>query len=214
MKVNFEIIDNIALNFEGRHIDLHNNFDFVSFEYNIAEKEINLNWRKSIGNWIDKNEISNLTLKHKSVSFLKVIAQDEDSTYENDSCLGEITFFPSTAREINDSQIPQSKPKEGDDLLYFFENGQVIRIHSKEVKLEISSEENLNLTFKKDESLILFDFLTRLNENENKNIYEDDAEQQILWEIESQLEKQLIEPLLPNYKSLIEKARENMRKEE
>jgi hypothetical protein len=214
MKVNFEIINNNALSFEGRHIDLHNNFDFVGFEYNIAEKEINLNWKKAIGDWIDKNEFSNLVLKHKSVTFLKVIDQDENSNYENDSCLGEITFFPSTAREINDSQIPQSKPKEGDDLLYFFENGQVIRIQSEEVKLEISSEHNLNLTLKKDESLVLFEFLTRFNETEHKDIFEDDAEQQILWTIEGQLEKQLVEPFLPNYKSLIEKARGNMRKEE
>lgn len=137
MKINFEITDNYALNFEGRHIDLHNNFDFAGFDYNVVEREIKLNWKKSNGDWIDKNELSNLVLVHKAVTFLKVIAQDEKRNYDDNSCLGEISFFPATARDINDSIVPQSKPNDGDDILYFFENGQQIRIHCEQIELGI-----------------------------------------------------------------------------
>lgn len=135
MKVNFEIKDNHVIEIEGQLIDLHNNFDFVGFDYYIACREIKLHWKKSSGDWVDKNEFSSLVLTHKDVTFLKVIEQDEKSTYEDDSCLGEITFFPSTEREINDSIVPQPKPNDGDDILYFFENGQQIRIHCKEIEL-------------------------------------------------------------------------------
>lgn len=137
MKVNFDITDNHALSFEGRHIDLHNNFDVVGFEYNLAAREIKLNWKKSSGDWVDKNELSSLVLLHKAVTFLKVIDQDERSNYDDDSCLGEITFFPSTDRELNDSIIPQSKPNDGDDIIYFFENGQHIRIHCEQIELSV-----------------------------------------------------------------------------
>ena len=135
MKVNFDITDNHALNFNGRHIDLHNNFDFVGFDYNIANKQLKLSWTKSKGNWVYKDELNNLVLVHNSVTFLTITDQDENSSFEDDSCLGEITVFPSTAREVNDSIVPQQKPNDGDDIIYFFENGQVIRIHCEQIEL-------------------------------------------------------------------------------
>ncbi|MBD1432380.1 hypothetical protein H8B06_06050 [Sphingobacterium sp. DN00404] len=107
----------------------------VNFKYNVAEREIKLHWKKSSGDWVKEDELSNLVLIHSSVTFLKVIAQDEKSIYADDICLAEVTFFPSTTREINDSFVPQSKPKEGDDILYIFEKGLVIRIHCEEIEL-------------------------------------------------------------------------------
>ena len=142
MNVNFYIKDNHAIEIEGRHIDLHNNFDFRGFEYNVAKREIKLYWKKSSGDWVDKNELSRLTLIHKDVTFFKITDQNEKSTFEDEACLGEITFFPSTAREINDSIIPQPKPKGGDDILYFFENGRIIRIHCREIKLILDDDKN------------------------------------------------------------------------
>lgn len=137
MKVNFNIIDNHIIEIAKRQIDLHNNFDFAGLDYNIADREIKLYWKKSGGDWVDKNEFSNLVMTHKGVTFLRVIEQDEKSTYEDESCLGEITFFPSKAREINDSIVPQIKPNDGDDIIYFFENGQIIRIHCEQIELGI-----------------------------------------------------------------------------
>jgi hypothetical protein len=214
MKVNFDIKDNHAIEIAGRHIDLHNNFDFVGFDYNVADREIKIHWRKSDGDWVDKNEFSSLVLTHKGVTFLKVIEQDEKSTYEDDSCLGEITFFPSTAREINDSIVSQTKPNDGDDILYFFENGQLIRIHCKEIELSVNADKFLNLTISKDEALVLFDFLARFNEVEHSDIFKDQSEQKTLWILEGQLEKQLAEPFRPDYKDIINEARNNIRDEE
>lgn len=151
MKVNFDIKDNHALEIAGLHIDLHNNFDFVGFDYNVPDREIKLHWKKSSGEYINKNELSSLILIHKTVAFLKVVEQDERSNYHDDICLAEITFFPSTAREINDSVVPQSKPNEGDDILYFFENGQLIRINCEQIELNINLDEQVNLAATKDE---------------------------------------------------------------
>jgi hypothetical protein len=165
MKVNFDIKDNHAIEIAGRHIDLHNNFDFVGFDYNIANREIKLYWRKSSGDWVDKNEFTSLVLTHKAVTYLKVIDQDENSTYEDDNCLDEITFFPSTAREINDSIIPQSKPNDEDDILYFFENGQRIRIHCKEIELIVNIDKTLKLTISEAEAPKLFIELAKRSTN-------------------------------------------------
>ena len=142
MTANFDIIDNYALIFEGRHIDLHNNFDFLGFTYNVKDSEINLRWTKSIGDWVDKNELSSLVLVHKTVTYLKVIEQDAEGTWDEAICLGEITFFPSTERELNDRMIPQLKPNDDDDILYFFENGQRIRIHCDQIELRVNIDLN------------------------------------------------------------------------
>lgn len=146
MKVNFYIKDNHALEIAGLYIDLHNDFDFVGFEYNVPNREIKLHWKKSSREYINKNDFSSLILIHKTVTFLKVVEQDERSNYNDDTCLSEITFFPSTAREINDSIAPQSKPNKGDDILYFFENGQLIRINCEQIELNINLDEPLSLT--------------------------------------------------------------------
>jgi len=214
MKVNFDIKDNHAIEIAGRYIDLHNNFDFVGFHYNVADREIKLHWKKSNGDWVDKNEISSLLLTHKAVTFLRVIEQDDKSINEDDSCLGEITFFPSTAREINDSIVSQPKPNDGDDILYFFENGQLIRIHCKEIELSVNVDKSLNLTISKNEALVLFDFLARFNETEKSDVFEDQAEQKTLWILEGQLEKQLVEPFNPDYNDIIKEARNKIRDEE
>ena len=73
--------------------------------------------------------------------------------------------------------------------------------------------DKINIILEKDEAIVLFDFLARFNQNDNKEVFEDQAEQKILWDIEYILEKQLTEPLLPNYKEIISEARNKIRGE-
>jgi len=93
-------------------------------------------WVKSMGDWVDPNAFSSLILKHHDVTFFKVLEQDENSTPDDDSCLGEITFFPSSAREFIDSYLPQENPNEDDDIKYYFEGGLNIIIHCEQIHLE------------------------------------------------------------------------------
>jgi hypothetical protein len=135
MKVNFEIVHNSALNIDNREVDLHNNFDFISFEYTVHNRELKLTWKKTIGDWVPSNEFNRLTLTHKQVEFLNIDDRDKDSLLVDDATLGNITFFPSSVREMSDSIVPQAKPNEQDDIIYTFENGQIIRISCEEIVL-------------------------------------------------------------------------------
>jgi hypothetical protein len=73
--------------------------------------------------------------------------------------------------------------------------------------------DNNEITIKltKDESLVLFEFLSRFNQTDNTNIFEDQAEQKTLWAIEGQLEKILVEPFKPDYLDIIKEARNRLR---
>jgi hypothetical protein len=67
-------------------------------------------------------------------------------------------------------------------------------------------DDAIALTLSKDEALVLFEWCTSIDlsgcgpENES-------AEQRVLWKIESQLEKLLVEPFAPNYRELVENAK-------
>jgi hypothetical protein len=136
MTTDFDIEDNYALRQNGSLFDLHNNFDLSDFFYNVKTREFIITWTKAFGEWVKSDEADELTVRHKNVSFLSISDRDVDSTTEDDKCLSEISFFPSTSRDINDSIVIQKRPTENDDILYFFESGQLIRICCDTIELK------------------------------------------------------------------------------
>jgi hypothetical protein len=65
---------------------------------------------------------------------------------------------------------------------------------------------SINIPLSRDEAIVLFDYISRLNTNEGQG-FNHQAEQRILWDIEAELEKQLSEVLHSNYKEILNEAR-------
>lgn len=78
----------------------------------------------------------------------------------------------------------------------------------------MKQSDETTIKLNKNEALVLFEFLSRINDKELKEIFEDQAEQKILWILEGQLEKQLVEPFKPDYNDIIREARNKIRDEE
>jgi len=76
------------------------------------------------------------------------------------------------------------------------------------------SDQKINIELTKNEAIVLFEFLARFNEKDNKDTFEDQAEQRVLWDIECVLEKQLSEPFRADYQEIVKKARELIRDKE
>jgi len=133
MKTNFEIEENYAVQLNGTHIDLHNNFDFIGLSKN--GKNISVDFKRTNGDWVKSDEFKRLNFEFKNVSYEFYEDGDPEALKEDTERLGEITFFPTESREINDGIIPQVHPNETDDLIMFFEDGKVIRIGCEEIKL-------------------------------------------------------------------------------
>lgn len=85
---------------------------------------------------------------------------------------------------------------------------------NSKINLEMTEKDEIKIVLNKEEALVLFDFLSRLNESDRNEIFEDQAEQKTLWILEGQLEKQLVEPFRPDYKDIINEARNKIRDEE
>lgn len=66
----------------------------------------------------------------------------------------------------------------------------------------------ITLDLSRSEALVLFDWLARFNENEKDGM--DEAEQQVLFDLESQLESILPEPLANDYKIIIDQAKKEI----
>lgn len=64
----------------------------------------------------------------------------------------------------------------------------------------------MKLELTDDQALVLFEWLSRLDEHDAFPV-EDPAEEQVLWSLHGQLEKTLVQQFLPNYRDLVEKAR-------
>ena len=71
--------------------------------------------------------------------------------------------------------------------------------------------ERVTIELTKDEALVLFDFLARFNQIDNESVFEDQAEQKALWNVEGLLEKVLVEPFMENYKEIIKASRQKIR---
>lgn len=62
----------------------------------------------------------------------------------------------------------------------------------------------------KAESLVLHDLLFRISGK--AEYFEDISEQYVLWSMEAQLEKELVEPCMENYPEIIRQARDAVKK--
>ena len=129
MRTNFEIEENYAINFNGIHIDLHNNFDLKKILE--IDDSIQIEFNKTKGDWVNKDEFDKIILHHKNVTYKKM-SIDKLNPSKN---LNEITFYPKAFREKNNEIMSQSKPKENDDVIYIFENGKYIRLNCQEIQL-------------------------------------------------------------------------------
>ncbi len=137
MITNFSIIDNYAIKIDDQFFDLHNNYDFVRMEQVTEAHEIVILFRKSLGKWAAGETVKEIQLTHRGVSYLNVLEKEAEASKEDEACLSEITFFPKEDRDTNDSLLIQTTPNATDDILYFFQSGQRIRIGCESIELTL-----------------------------------------------------------------------------
>ncbi len=136
MKSNFKIEDNYALTYEGRHIDLHNNFNFSGYDYDIFKRRIILKWIKAKGDWVKENEFGNLLLIHTNVTYIAISYDNKNYEFpDDDTCLSDVSFFPLEDRQTNDSVVVQENPLPTDDIIYSFQSEHFIRIGCEKIEL-------------------------------------------------------------------------------
>lgn len=67
------------------------------------------------------------------------------------------------------------------------------------------------LELTKEEAIVLFDWISRLNEEEKPELFRDQAEERVLWDVEASIEKVISETFKSNYAEILSEAREKVR---
>lgn len=67
-----------------------------------------------------------------------------------------------------------------------------------------------------DEALVLFEWLSRTDERTSDfaDLIEDQAEQRALWNLTALLERELVDPVQAEYRTLVDEARSRLRDEQ
>ncbi|TFB79830.1 hypothetical protein E3N84_07100 [Terrimesophilobacter mesophilus] len=71
--------------------------------------------------------------------------------------------------------------------------------------------DEISIGLSREQALVLFEWLARTGAGEQPAVFEDQAEQRVLWNLESALESVLTEPLREDYRQLVAAARARIR---
>jgi len=78
----------------------------------------------------------------------------------------------------------------------------------------VKDEDDVTITFSRDEAIVLFEFLSRYSEAPHELRIADQSEQRVLWDIQATLESELHEPINnPSYEERVARARAAVRDE-
>jgi hypothetical protein len=75
---------------------------------------------------------------------------------------------------------------------------------------EVEQRDRIAVEFTSEEALVLFEWLAR-TQNALEGTFVDQAEQRVLWDLESMLERELVAPFRADYDRLLRDARDALR---
>ena len=144
--LNFSIdSDYISLNFEVENIDLHNNYDFVSFTHDEMNKKATCIFHKSQGHWVPVNAMNRVTLLFENVTavFHKSHYEDYPGEYiENDGKSVDMIGYSYDTDAIMEGVTSNVSSTELPALLITFVNGKAIKIVADSVEISINNSYN------------------------------------------------------------------------
>ena len=73
---------------------------------------------------------------------------------------------------------------------------------------------NILITFSGDEAIVLLEWLHNFNEEQYLDLFQDQAEERILFDLEAELEKTISDTFDNSYQEILLKAREKIRDNE
>lgn len=131
-KVNFLVDGNYALNVDGHHIDLHNNFDLKNIEYSINQNRVSMLWTKTTGDWVRDDHVAQVRIVFENILYLK-IQTGTSGKYEGMETLLFIGYLHSDDEELMDGCLDESESTPAYHMICGFESGFAIKIFSDKV---------------------------------------------------------------------------------
>jgi hypothetical protein len=114
MRRNFEIVQGIYLVQPPHEVDLHNNFDFLGFDYSVELRTLLLRWRRSRGDWVASDTPASVTIEFREVSEFRFQPRDSAQPFTEDNCVSSFGYWADEqwvdgVIEAEPSQTPDPK---------------------------------------------------------------------------------------------------------
>ncbi|MES2822751.1 MAG: hypothetical protein V4732_04045 [Pseudomonadota bacterium] len=132
---NFKIEESHGIEYEGKFLDLHSNYDFVKFSYDISCQSVALYWNKSEEDWAVKEPFENLRLQFNSISIFAVRSRDDKKPFSEDDCLSYIGYMHPDDIEIMNGFLPKKMANDKYHLVLGFESGMAIKLFCETAEL-------------------------------------------------------------------------------
>ena len=127
---NFSWSDSIYLKKDSQEFDLHNDYDFRKFSYDIREKLITLEWQRGTGDWVNLSLPHFISLRVSDVYHLEVKPRDPKMPFSEDDCLNSFGYLSN--EHWCDGQLWTDKePDENWKWSFEFQSGAEIIVGAK-----------------------------------------------------------------------------------
>lgn len=139
MRATFDLDGIIVIIADGKHLDLHNCFDFVGYEHRPTERFMRLRWNRGTDEWVSPALPKGLILTFLQVKNVAVRPRDDAMPFTEDNCVASISFLPAALNdEFGAVCFGERFPDE--HLSLRFQSGAGIKIWAESVSHEFLFE--------------------------------------------------------------------------
>jgi len=89
---NFSWSGSIYVEVQGQSFDLHNDYDFQSFNYKTTNRSVSLIWARGTGERVEKSQPKSICIELLEVDYLKLRPRDPEMPFTEDDCLSSFGY--------------------------------------------------------------------------------------------------------------------------
>lgn len=90
--INFVLKDQIYLVQGDLELDLHNDYDFIEYKYDVVRRNAILKWKKTKGDWVVKGIPGYIKIEISEIFYFSVTPRSPEVPYTEDVCLDDVSF--------------------------------------------------------------------------------------------------------------------------
>jgi len=127
--VGFQLLD-IYLTLDGKSHDLHNDFDFRRFSYDLKERTLSLEWTRSSRDGPARLSPQAIEVAMSGVSHFAASPRRHDLPYTEDDCLDCVSYVEPSA-SVEESFTTEAPLEDQWHFAFQFMSGLVLRVQAE-----------------------------------------------------------------------------------
>lgn len=128
-------LSDVEITVDATSYDLHNNFNFTGFSYEVETRTLSLKWHRGIGDWVPTETPCSLEILMHRVRHFSASPRDSTKPFTEDDCLGTVVVVVAADKPLEQSYgAIDGVSNLGDDihLVFEFMSGFAVRVQAEE----------------------------------------------------------------------------------